>query len=80
MRNVNSRRGQTSITHLMNFSLPPRPQYTRESYNRSSRRITYGLGSGHHAVDKARYVWEMKGWSLANLLMTADMFMRITDL
>jgi hypothetical protein len=56
MRNTNGRRGQTSITHLMNFTLPPRPQYN-SSLNRSARRNpTYGLGSGHHASDKARYI------------------------
>ena len=57
--NSNSRKGQTSITHLMNFSLPPRPQYQpqhhghrpHQKYNR-----TWGLGSGYHAVDKAKYV------------------------
>jgi hypothetical protein len=56
MRNATSRRGQTSITHLMHFSLPPRPQNNHNSFGRGSRRnITYGLGSGHHAIDKARY-------------------------
>lgn len=56
MRYTPGRRGQTSITHLMNFSLPPRPQYN-SSLNRSIRRTpTYGLGSGHHATDKARYI------------------------
>ncbi|KAF2230321.1 hypothetical protein EV356DRAFT_492152 [Viridothelium virens] len=60
MRSTSSRKGQTSITHLMNFSLPPRPQYNHQSYSyghRNSRRNpTWGLGSGYHAVDKARYV------------------------
>ena len=60
MKSINSRKGQTSITHLMNFSLPPRPQFQpnhhasnhrHQRYNR-----TWGLGSGYHAVDKARYV------------------------
>ncbi|KAE8331264.1 hypothetical protein BDV39DRAFT_6509 [Aspergillus sergii] len=55
MRSTNSRKGQTSITHLMNFSLPPRPQY--QPPPRNIRRYTsWGLGSGHHAIDKARYV------------------------
>jgi hypothetical protein len=59
MKSINSRKGQTSITHLMNFSLPPRPQY--QQHNASSHRHqrynrTWGLGSGYHAVDKARYV------------------------
>ncbi|KIV87163.1 hypothetical protein PV11_02728 [Exophiala sideris] len=59
MRSINSRKGQTSITHLMNFSLPPRPQhhYQHHFNNRHQRRNpTFGLGSGYHAVDKARYV------------------------
>lgn len=55
MRSTNSRKGQTSITHLMNFSLPPRPQ--NQPPPRFRRRYpTWGLGSGYHAVDKARYV------------------------
>ncbi|OOQ91360.1 RING finger domain protein [Penicillium brasilianum] len=55
MRSTNSRKGQTSITHLMNFSLPPRPQY--QPPPRNARRYTsWGAGSGYHAVDKARYV------------------------
>lgn len=59
MRPFNNRKGQTSITHLMNFSLPPRPQNDHQShgYGRNNRRNpTWGLGSGYHAVDKARYV------------------------
>lgn len=55
MKSSNSRKGQTSITHLMNFSLPPRPQY--QPPPRHTRRYTsWGTGSGYHAVDKARYV------------------------
>ncbi|KAF2106433.1 hypothetical protein BDV96DRAFT_507789 [Lophiotrema nucula] len=61
MRPFNSRKGQTSITHLMNFSLPPRPQnYGHQNsygHGRNYRRQpTWGLGSGYHATDKARYV------------------------
>ncbi|KAI9845671.1 MAG: hypothetical protein M1837_004645 [Sclerophora amabilis] len=59
MKSTSSRKGQTSITHLMSFSLPPRPQYNHRSNlnGRSYRRNpTWGLGSGYHAVDKARYV------------------------
>lgn len=59
MRSINSRKGQTSITHLMNFTLPPRPQhhYQHHFNHRQQRRTpTWGLGSGYHAVDKARYV------------------------
>ncbi|KAF2642950.1 hypothetical protein P280DRAFT_467066 [Massarina eburnea CBS 473.64] len=58
MRPFSSRKGQTSITHLMNFSLPPRPQNNHShGYGRTQRRNpTWGLGSGYHASDKARYV------------------------
>lgn len=57
MRNANSRRGQTSITHLMNFTLPPRPQDYRSTMQRGTRRGNiYGIGSGHHSSDKARYI------------------------
>jgi Zinc finger, C3HC4 type (RING finger) len=60
MKSINSRKGQTSITHLMNFSLPPRPQYQPQHHASNHRHQrynkTWGLGSGYHAVDKARYV------------------------
>ncbi|KAH7079355.1 hypothetical protein BKA63DRAFT_551719 [Paraphoma chrysanthemicola] len=58
MRPFNNRKGQTSITHLMNFSLPPRPQnhHSHGSGRNNRRNPTWGLGSGYHAVDKARYV------------------------
>ncbi|KAF7587958.1 hypothetical protein BBP40_006466 [Aspergillus hancockii] len=55
MKSTNSRKGQTSITHLMNFSLPPRPQYQPPPRN-PRRFASSGLGSGYHAMDKARYV------------------------
>lgn len=58
IRNASSRRGQTSITHLLSFS-SPRPHFEHHgySYNRNYRRNpTWGPGSGHHHVDKARYV------------------------
>ncbi|EEU44995.1 uncharacterized protein NECHADRAFT_41507 [Fusarium vanettenii 77-13-4] len=55
-RNPNSRRGQTSITHLLNYSMP-RPVQDHHTHARHPRRNpTWGLGSGYHAVDKARYV------------------------
>ncbi|KAJ3944890.1 uncharacterized protein N0V96_004908 [Colletotrichum fioriniae] len=55
--NANSRRGQTSITHLLNYSRPPSAYADHHSYARNYRRNpTWGPGSGHHAVDKARYV------------------------
>lgn len=62
MQSTNSRRGMTSITHLMNFSLPPRPHsqqhhnYHPYNHRHSSRNPTWGIGSGYHAIDKARYV------------------------
>lgn len=55
MKSTTSRKGQTSITHLMNFSLPPRPQRNPLPH-RPRRNPTWGMGSGYHAVDKARYV------------------------
>ncbi|QKX64286.1 uncharacterized protein TRUGW13939_11459 [Talaromyces rugulosus] len=55
MKSTTSRKGQTSITHLMNFSLPPRPQ-RHPVPHRPRRNPTWGMGSGYHAVDKARYV------------------------
>ncbi|KAI9840122.1 MAG: hypothetical protein M1838_004209 [Thelocarpon superellum] len=59
IKSTNSRKGQTSITHLMNFSLPPRPQQTsvHPPYGRLSRRHpNWGVGSARQAVDQARYV------------------------
>ncbi|TLD26066.1 Acetyl-CoA acetyltransferase [Venturia nashicola] len=58
MRSSTGRKGQTNITHLMNFSLPPRPSQHGNQYYGQSRgyRKTFGLGSGYHAIDKARYV------------------------
>lgn len=59
MQSTSSRKGQTSITHLMNFSLPPRPQNQPPRYGSSRgarRNPTWGIGSGYHAMDKARYV------------------------
>jgi len=50
-RNVSSRRGQTSITHL--FSWPSAP-YIRDTYQTRSQRRN--LGSSHLVPDKARYV------------------------
>lgn len=58
LRNPSSRRGQTSITHLMSYALPPRPHdYHHASYSRSYRRNpSWGAGSGYHPADKARYI------------------------
>ena len=52
MRSTTSRKGQTSITHLMNFSLPPRPQYHPPPHRNPRRYASWG----YHAMDKARYV------------------------
>jgi len=61
MNSIGRRGKQADITHLMNISLPPRPQqqYHRHSYNGPNRRRaapSWGFGSGYHAVDKARYI------------------------
>ena len=60
MKSINSRKGPTSITHLMNFSLPPRPYFQQHQnhfgHRHQRRNPTWGLGSGYHAIDKARYV------------------------
>lgn len=56
LRNPSSRRGQTSITHLLNYS-SPRAHHDHSSHARSYRRYpTWGGSSGHHAAEKARYV------------------------
>ncbi|EGX88404.1 Zinc finger domain-containing protein, C3HC4 RING-type [Cordyceps militaris CM01] len=56
VRNPSSRRGQTSITHLLNYTAP-RPVQHHSFHPRPHRRHpNSGLGSGYHAVDKARYV------------------------
>lgn len=60
MHSTNNRKGRTSITHLMNYSTPYRTQQqivSRFGPTRNTRRNpTWGLGSGYHASDKARYV------------------------
>ncbi|KAK0337702.1 hypothetical protein LTR02_005358 [Friedmanniomyces endolithicus] len=63
MQNIGRRGKQADITHLMNIALPPRPhqgQYHRHSYNAPRRGGGRGtpawMGSGYHAVDKARYI------------------------
>ncbi|KAF4121025.1 Zinc finger, C3HC4 type (RING finger) [Geosmithia morbida] len=56
VRNPSSRRGQTSITHLLSYT-SPRPYHDHNIYSRSYRRNpAWGPGSGYHASDKARYV------------------------
>ncbi|GAW25680.1 putative RING-15 protein [Rosellinia necatrix] len=55
VRNASSRRGQTSITHLLNYSVPSR--HYQDHHHRGSRRHpTWAAGSGSHAVDKTRFV------------------------
>ncbi|KAK4154162.1 hypothetical protein C8A00DRAFT_14680 [Chaetomidium leptoderma] len=58
LRNASGRRGQTSITHLMSYALPPRPHESHHaSHSRSYRRNpSWGVGSGYHVADKARYI------------------------
>jgi len=51
--NLSGRRGQTSITHLLNYHAP-RPHYASDN-TRNWRRNT-GVGSGYHVSDKSRYV------------------------
>ncbi|KAF3008042.1 hypothetical protein E8E14_004997 [Neopestalotiopsis sp. 37M] len=63
MRNTTSRKGQTSITHLLNYSAPLRHSHDHgyghghgHGYGRSRRQPTWGPGSGYHPVDKAKFV------------------------
>lgn len=56
VRNASSRRGQTSITHLLNYSLPPRQVYTTHSHGHGTSRSYRRNPTWSHPVDKARYV------------------------
>lgn len=56
VRNPSSRRGQTSITHLLNYALPPRQVYTSHNHGHSSSRSYRRNPTWSHPVDKARYV------------------------
>ncbi|KKA26966.1 hypothetical protein TD95_004055 [Thielaviopsis punctulata] len=61
LNSASSRRGQTSITHLLNFAAPVHLDSLNGSnaspYSRSYRKHpTWGPGSGYHAADKARYI------------------------
>lgn len=62
MKSTTSRRGQTSITHLMNFALPARPSphhyhhTTHSSYRGPRRPVPWGARSSYYTVDKSRYV------------------------
>lgn len=57
VRNASSRRGQTSITHLLDYSIPSRHYQDHHRANR--RHPTWSTGSGYHAADKARFVTAM---------------------
>ena len=59
MQSTSSRKGRTSITHLMNFTLPPRPQshyYGHNTHRNQWRSNRAGFGYGTHAQDKAKYI------------------------
>ncbi|KAI0885704.1 uncharacterized protein GGS22DRAFT_161673 [Annulohypoxylon maeteangense] len=56
LRNASSRRGQTSITHLLDFSSPMRHHHDYHHSRSSRRHPTWGPGSGYHSIDKARFV------------------------
>jgi hypothetical protein len=61
MKSTTSRKGQTSITHLMSFALPARPHHhphhhAYSHHARGARRAQWGFRSGHNSVDKARSV------------------------
>lgn len=56
VRNPSSRRGQTSITHLLNYALPPRQVYTSHNHGHSSSRSYRRNPTWSHPADKARYV------------------------
>ncbi|KAM3538509.1 hypothetical protein ARSEF1564_008578 [Beauveria bassiana] len=56
VRNPSSRRGQTSITHLLDYTAPRSVQDHSFHPRPHRRHPTSGLGSGYHTVDKARYV------------------------
>ncbi|CAD6499408.1 BgTH12-03524 [Blumeria graminis f. sp. triticale] len=52
-----SRRGQTSITHLMNITLSPLSHEQGSSRPRGLRKSNnYGISSSHRSSDKARYI------------------------
>ncbi|RPB00044.1 hypothetical protein L873DRAFT_1681819 [Choiromyces venosus 120613-1] len=53
-----NRRKGTSITHLMSWNVSTPVTRSSDSYrwHNNRRYPTYGMGSGYHEVDKARYV------------------------
>ena len=52
MQSTSSRKGRTSITHLMNFTLPPRPQHIQHQH----RRLPWRGHSSLSHLDKAKYI------------------------
>ncbi|KXJ95085.1 hypothetical protein Micbo1qcDRAFT_192204 [Microdochium bolleyi] len=57
VQKASSRRGQTSITHLLDYSAPLRHyQQVQHHHSRTNRRHPALPGSGYHTVDKARFV------------------------
>ncbi|KAF2674021.1 hypothetical protein BT63DRAFT_583 [Microthyrium microscopicum] len=57
MRSSANRRGQTSITHLMEFSHGPRPYLgSHRNYHRHQRSSGSSWHGHHSALDKSRYV------------------------
>lgn len=76
MRSTSSRKGQTSITHLMSFALPPRPENHLSSYPRGRRSANWGARS-YHAVDKSRCVMPR---CISLRLTLLDTLMRTTAL
>ncbi|KAF3934962.1 hypothetical protein ABW19_dt0208932 [Dactylella cylindrospora] len=52
----NGRKGKTSITHLMDWSIPhPQIPHGHSRHSHGNRKnSSWGLGSGYHSVDKAR--------------------------
>ncbi|EEB07328.2 ubiquitin-protein ligase E3 [Schizosaccharomyces japonicus yFS275] len=52
-----NKRGQMNLNHLLNFKLPPRTtSSTAAAPRRPKGYASYGYGSGHHPMDKARFV------------------------
>ncbi|KAI1177638.1 hypothetical protein F4777DRAFT_185809 [Nemania sp. FL0916] len=56
VRNASSRRGQTSITHLLNYNYSTPSRHLQDHHRATRRHPTWSSGSGYHAADKARFV------------------------
>ncbi|BFZ61015.1 hypothetical protein YB2330_002073 [Saitoella coloradoensis] len=51
------RRGRVNLNHLLNFQMAPRPAPVAFTSPRPRTKArSYGIGSGHHPEDKARFV------------------------